>query len=59
MKKYRQTILNLFILVLLVLNPLASFAPRAVEAQSIGNEKSSTMDVTASHFWQGGPAEKP
>ncbi len=60
MKKSRQIILNLFVLILMLLNPLSSFASTTVRAQSISDAKSvATVDITAGKIWEGGPDEKP
>lgn len=60
MKKSLQLLLNLFVLVLLILNPLSSFASTAVYAQTISDAKSAaTVDITAGKVWDGGPEEKP
>ena len=60
MKKTSQLILNLFVLILMVLNPLSSFASSTVQAQTISDAKTAaTVDITANKVWQGGPKEKP
>lgn len=60
MNKSSRLIINVLILILLLLNPLSSFAATAVEAQSIGSEKTlATVDITANIKWQGGPEQKP
>ncbi len=60
MNKSSRLIINVLVLILLLLNPLSSFAATAVEAQSIGSEKSlATVDLTANIKWQGGPEQKP
>ena len=60
MNKSSRLIINVLVLMLLLLNPLSSFAATAVEAQSIGSEKSlATVDLTANIKWQGGPEQKP
>jgi len=60
MRKSRQIVLNLIVLILMVLNPLSSFSSTAVYAQSISDSNSAaTVDVIARKLWQGGPEEKP
>ena len=60
MKKSRQIILNLIVLILMVLNPLSSYSNAAVQAQSISDSKSiATVDVIARIIWEGGPELKP
>jgi uncharacterized protein YnzC (UPF0291/DUF896 family) len=59
MKSYRQTLINILVLVLLILNPLLGFVTSSVEAQFISNEKSATIDIHAKKVWKGGPEQKP
>ena len=64
MKRTFKLVLNLFMLLLLILNPLSDLSRTAVIAhviaQSISDSKASaTVDVTATKYWQGGPEEKP
>lgn len=60
MKKSKALLLNIFMLIIMVISPLASFAPVPTHAQMIGSEKNDTLiDITAKKNWQGGPEEKP
>ena len=60
MKRISQIALNLFVLILMVLNPLSSYGGRYAIAQSISDMKSDdTVDIIASKIWEGGPDVKP